>query len=126
MQVFALVSDLFFQSRIEATARALAVQVRFFRRPTDFQAAIVADVPPPLCLIDANVDPSACLDLIRAIRTAFPAARIVAFLSHVQLDLARQCEHAGATDVWPRSRFAEQLPTLLSEPTNSAPRHQSR
>jgi hypothetical protein len=39
---------------------------------------------------------------------------VFAFLSHVQIELKRKAEEAGATEVMPRSAFVQRLPDLLS------------
>ena len=47
------------------------------------------------------------------IRAAKNDVRVVAFLSHVQRDLAAQAQAAGCTEVMPRSPFTQNLPAIL-------------
>ena len=110
----ACVDDLFFRSKIEATARHLNVPLRF----TDAKdlaktcregktAAVVLD-------LSANGNP---LEVVAELRKD-PATQdlsIIGFLSHVDRDLARRAESAGVTRVMPRSEFSESLPDLMMD-----------
>ena len=56
-------------------------------------------------------------DPLAAVRTAREAAappRIVAYLSHVQTELAAAAREAGAEEVMPRSEFTANLPEILT------------
>jgi hypothetical protein len=55
-------------------------------------------------------------EAIRAAK-AHPGVRVLAFVSHVDTDLADLAVKAGADEVLPRSRFAAQLPALLVQST---------
>jgi DNA-binding NarL/FixJ family response regulator len=48
------------------------------------------------------------------LRAAAPDIRIVAFLSHVQRELAEQAKNAGCDEVMPRSSFTQNLVGILS------------
>jgi hypothetical protein len=39
--------------------------------------------------------------------------RVIAFLSHVQTDLAERARNAGCMDVMPRSKFTQNLAEIL-------------
>jgi CheY-like chemotaxis protein len=109
--VHVAVSDLIFSSRIAAEARALNVQVQWVRTPaacTDWQQS-----PPRLLIIDLNLTATDPLDLIGRAKTLSTPPKIIAFLSHVQQELARQAADKGADMVMPRSTFAVELPNLL-------------
>src|SRR5216684_3318574 len=107
MKIAALVDDLFFSSKISATAKQLNSEVVFCRSaesvPSD--AARI--------LVDLNATSFDPVSEIRKLRPAHTAP-IVAFLSHVQVDLKREAEEAGATEVMPRSALAQNLAALLS------------
>jgi DNA-binding NarL/FixJ family response regulator len=110
----ACLDDLFFRSKIEATARHLNVPVRF----TDAKhlAEMCRDGSCAAILLDlsANGEP---VEAIRSLR-ADAATRdlpIVGFLSHVDRELAHRAEAAGATRVMPRSQFTETLPDLMMD-----------
>jgi CheY-like chemotaxis protein len=110
----ACLDDLFFRSKIEATARHLNVPVRF--TPAKDLAATCRDGTCAAILLDlsANGEP---LEAVRRLRedAATRELPIICFLSHVDKELARRAEAAGATRVMPRSEFAETLPDLMMD-----------
>jgi CheY-like chemotaxis protein len=109
----ACVEDLFFRSKIDATARHLNVPVRFVdgrglpgaSREKDTAAALV------------ELSASDCLDAVRKIREneATRELPVIGFLSHVDRELAQKAESAGVTRVMPRSQFSETLPDLMMD-----------
>jgi len=48
------------------------------------------------------------------LRAAAKDMRVVAFLSHVQKELAQQAKDAGCDEVMPRSSFTQNLAEILS------------
>ena len=63
--------------------------------------------------VDLNAANFDAIEEIKKLRLAHPAP-IVAFLSHVQLDLKQKAEEAGAAEVIPRSAFVRRIVELLS------------
>jgi hypothetical protein len=109
----ATVEDLFFRSKIDATARNLNVPVRFVERK-DLTAVCLEGKTAAVLLELSN---GSSLDAIRSLR-GDPKTRdvpVIGFLSHVDRDLAREAESAGVTQVMPRSQFAETLPDLMMD-----------
>lgn len=107
MKIAALVDDLFFTSKISATAKQAGAEVVFCRSAEN----VPADAG-RIC-VDLNASMFDPINEIRKIK-ATRAAPIVAYLSHVQVDLKRRAEEAGADEVIPRSMFVQRLPELLS------------
>src|SRR5689334_2987246 len=107
MKVAALVDDLFFSSKISATAKQLGSEVVFCR-----SAEAVPSDAERIC-VDLNATAFDPVAEIQRLKQQHPAP-IVAFLSHVQTDLKRRAEEAGAGQVLPRSAFVQQLASLLS------------
>ena len=107
MKIAALVDDLFFASKISATAKELNTEVVFCS-----SAEKVPSDAGRIC-VDLNATSFDAIDEIRKLRPAHPAP-IVAFLSHVQVDLKQRAEEAGATEVMPRSAFVQRLVELFS------------
>jgi hypothetical protein len=107
--IVACLEDLFFRSKIDATARHLNVPVRYTN--TAGLAAAIAEGGVAAALVELSPD---ALESIRKIRAGtgknFP---IVGFLSHVDRELAKAAEEAGVTQVMARSQFSETLPDLL-------------
>ena len=113
-KVFTLVTDLFFQSRIQETARTLGIELETFAN-----AAALLDrcrsEPPALLIVDLNAAGAQPLETISQIKQhpSLRAVPVVAYLSHVQAELERAARAAGADTVLPRSKFTRQLPDLL-------------
>jgi DNA-binding NarL/FixJ family response regulator len=102
--------DLFFQMKIAETAKHLGVE---FRVASTSEALIaMLDPPTKLVIIDLNArnQPLATLERLRATEKEM---RVVAFLSHVQTELAAQARAAGCSEVMPRSAFTQNLATIL-------------
>jgi CheY-like chemotaxis protein len=115
-KVVALMDDLFFQAKILETAKHVGVRVETV---TSGEALVAAgSLPdgerPVLVLVDLNAR-SGAVDAIEKLRAAGNQVPVVAFLSHVQVELAERAKAAGATQVLPRSRFAQNLPSILSQ-----------
>ena len=112
--VIACVEDLFFRSKIEATARHLNAPVRFVNAK-DLPAAC-SNGSTAAVLIELS-SPGAPLDAVRALRRSGATADlpVIGFLSHVDKELARGAEAAGVTKIMPRSQFSEGLPDLLMD-----------
>ena len=109
----ASVDDLFFRSKIDATARNLNVPVRFIE-PKNLPAVCLDGETAAVLLELSN---GSSLDAIRKLRQNKETRElpVIGFLSHVDRDLAREAESAGITKVMPRSQFAETLPDLMMD-----------
>ena len=108
--VIAVVDDMFFASKIRATAEALGVEISFAR-----SKAAVFEAKPDLILVDLHnqkIDPvSLAADLKADERTA--EIPLVGFFSHVHTDLQKKALAAGFDQVLPRSVFSRDLARLL-------------
>lgn len=110
-RVVALMDDLFFQMKVGETAKHLGVELKVATTHEAFLGLL--DSAPKLILIDLNAR-SQPLQAIRHLRSTQKSVRVVAFLSHVQTDLAAQARAAGCDDVLPRSTFTQNLASILS------------
>jgi DNA-binding NarL/FixJ family response regulator len=110
-QVLALVDDLFFQAKILETAKHAGVEV-LVCSTVGALICEMAKAPPQLVVIDLNAR-GRPLEALTQIRSGAQKAPVVAFLSHVQTDLAAQARAAGCNEVMPRSQFARDLATIL-------------
>ena len=102
--------DLFFQLKIAETAKHLGVE---FKVASTSEALVgLLDPPTKLVIIDLNAknQPLATLERLRATHKEL---RVVAFLSHVQTELAAQARAAGCAEVMPRSAFTQNLAAIL-------------
>ena len=112
--VIACVEDLFFRSKIEATARHLNVPVHFVSAKELPKACEDAKVVAVLLELSSNGDALASVRQLRRGKIA-QAMPVIGFLSHVDKELALQAETAGVSQVMPRSQFSETLPDLLMD-----------
>ena len=113
--VLVLVSDLMFVSKISAAAHQAGCPVQFFRESAKLRSA----VPPEACIVivdmnEKNLDPVALIAALKATPET-RHAQVIAYLSHVQHDLKREAEKAGADLVLPRSTFSQNLYDLLRQ-----------
>ncbi len=110
--VLALVDDLFFQAKIVETARHLAVDLRICTTP-DALLAEISKATPKLVVVDLN-SRNQPLEAIQRMQVTAPDVPLVAFLSHVQTELADKARAAGCREVMPRSKFTNDLATILA------------
>lgn len=110
-RVVALMDDLFFQMKLAETAKQLGIEVKV---ATNGDALVgLMESAPKLVIVDLNAR-SQPLQAIEKVRRNNKDVRVVAFLSHVQTQLAAQAQAAGCTEVLPRSSFTQNLAAILS------------
>jgi len=109
--VVALMDDLFFQMKLMETAKHLGVVLKV---AANGDALLwLLDPATKLVIVDLNAR-SEPLVVIQRLRAAEENLRVVAFLSHVQRELAAQAQAAGCDEVMPRSQFTQNLSSILS------------
>lgn len=113
-KVLAVVDDLFFGSRIAETARQVGVELEL-QRAANFRPSALGNSQPALVIFDLNATSANPVELVRQLKADRTLARVpvVAFLSHVQVELQQAAEQAGCDQVLPRSKFSAALPELL-------------
>jgi len=111
-QIVALIDDVFFQAKVLETAKQVGVEVRTCATSEALDAEIAKSAP-RLVVVDLNAasNPLQAFERLRASGAAIPS---IGFLSHVQIDLAEQARAAGCGEVMPRSKFTQNLATILS------------
>jgi CheY-like chemotaxis protein len=125
LKIVAAVTDLFFTVKINEAAKRAGMAVAFVKTREDALAA--AREKPKLLLLDLNCDAVEPLELIRAMKDAaeLRAVRIIAFVSHIQADLKKQAQDAGADMVLARSAFSQNIVQMLQRnagiPVGAAP-----
>jgi DNA-binding NarL/FixJ family response regulator len=110
-RVVAFMDDLFFQMKLAETAKHTGVEVKVAATAEALLALL--EQPANLLIVDLNArgEPLAAIQKVRATR---PDLRVVAFLSHVQTELAAQARSAGCDEVMPRSAFTQNLSAILT------------
>jgi hypothetical protein len=116
-RIFCFIDDLFFQAKIQETARKLGIKVEFVKGDKEGVARLI-DAPdnarPTLVVFDLNNLNAKPLTLIPKFKTKFKkATSIIGFLNHLQGDLKLKAVEAGCDTVMPRSAFSQSLPNLL-------------
>jgi len=109
-RVVALMDDLFFQMKVAETAKHVGVEFKV--AGNEQVLATMLDAPTKLVIVDLNAksQPVATIRSLRATQKELP---VVAFLSHVQTELAAEARAAGSTEVMPRSVFTQNLARIL-------------
>jgi CheY-like chemotaxis protein len=111
--VLALVDDLFFQAKMSETARHVGVTLQTVASG-DALVANVASAPPRLVLVDLNAR-QAPLQAIQKLQASGNTLPVIAFLSHVQTELAQQAGAAGCQRVLPRSKFTAEMADIFRQ-----------
>jgi CheY-like chemotaxis protein len=112
--VIALIDDLFFQAKVLETAKKIGVSVKMVTTPDALLAAsqpVEGTDAPALLVVDLNAR-SGGIEAVERLRAAGNLRPVVAFLSHVQVDLAERAKAAGC-EVMPRSKFTQDLAAIL-------------
>lgn len=123
MPVHALLQDLFFRSRIEATAQAVGVPVTVSGTVEELLekmgnargGAVLVDLGGG----DASDEARRAIDAIRTLKHLREPPAIVAWGSHVDVEAFEAARTAGADRVLPRSAFTRRLPQILRELADS-------
>ena len=114
--IYFFIEELFFQAKIQETAKKLGVKVAFIKNDKDAVAALTEseENKPALIVFDLNNANAKPLTLIPKLKAKLKrSASIVGFLSHLQGDLKAKAVEAGCDVVMPRAAFSQNLPNLL-------------
>ena len=109
MSVLAVVPDLYFATRIAATAKAAGVELELVTP----QRAVARLAEPGASLVIVEISNRDSPSLIAELKRAQPAIPVVGFGAHVETALLQAAKTAGADAVLPRSQLVGRLPALL-------------
>jgi hypothetical protein len=117
-RIFCFIDDLFFQAKIQETARKLGIKVEFVKGTDKDIVPRLTDVAEGerarLLVFDLNNVNAKPMTLIPKFKAKFKkATSIIGFLNHLQGDLKIKATEAGCDTVMPRSAFSQSLPNLL-------------
>ena len=130
-----LIDDLFFQAKLFETAKLTGITLQIAATGEQLLKAAAAN-PDALVIVDLNARQGALDAVEQLCKSAEPASlagvgcglglepgaksnapgnprRVIAFLSHVQTELAERARAAGCQDVMPRSKFTQNLASIL-------------
>jgi hypothetical protein len=114
--IYFFIEELFFQAKIQESAKKLGVKVAFIKNEKDAIASLTDgdQDKPALIVFDLNNANAKPLTLIPKLKTKLKrSASIIGFLSHLQGDLKAKAVEAGCDVVMPRAAFSQNLPNLL-------------
>jgi DNA-binding NarL/FixJ family response regulator len=108
-----LIDDLFFQAKLHETAKLTGVTLETVTTGEQLVKSAAAS-PAALIIVDLNArqGPLQAIETLAASAPGNPR-RVIAFLSHVQTDLADRARAAGCQEVMPRSKFTQNLAEIL-------------
>jgi hypothetical protein len=114
--IYFFIEELFFQAKIQETAKKLGVKVAFIKNDPEALAALTdgEENKPALIVFDLNNANAKPMTLIPKLKSKLKkSVSIVGFLSHLQGDLKAKAVEAGCDVVMPRAAFSQGLPNLL-------------
>jgi len=100
-----------FSSRVGGAAKALNVSLQLVADPAALPDKLTADCR--LVLVDLSLDRLNLPAAVRAVKTAAPAARVIAYGPHVDEALLADAAEAGCDQVLTRGQFNQQHGDLL-------------
>ncbi|MGH9681325.1 MAG: hypothetical protein ACRD4Y_15365 [Candidatus Acidiferrales bacterium] len=109
-----LIDDMFFQAKLHETAKLTGVTLELVSTGEQLVKSAAAN-PSALVIVDLNARQGA-LDAVERLGKSGGQdnpPRMIAFLSHVQTDLAERARTAGCQEVMPRSKFTQNLAAIL-------------
>ncbi len=109
-KVVALVEDIFFIAKMKETAKHTGIELLTAGTAEALTEAASAEAT-SLVIVDLNARGS--IEAIEKLRAAGNTLPVIAFLSHVQVELAERARAAGCTEVMPRSKFTRELAEIL-------------
>ena len=109
-----LVDDLFFRAKLAETAKLAGITLATAGTGEQLLAAAAAN-PEALVIVDLNARQGAieAIEQLAQPNGSGNPRRLIAFLSHVQVDLAERARAAGCSEVMPRSKFTQNLAAIL-------------
>ena len=111
--IVALVDDLFFQAKMMETARHVGVELKTVTTGDQLVEEAQRNSS-ALLIVDLNARHGSieALERLRAQGNQLP---VIAFLSHVQVELAERARAAGCQQVLPRSKFTQNLAAIFAQ-----------
>jgi len=108
----AVAADLFFRSKIMATANQVGAEIKFAATVEELELYLKPGTA-GLVMINLeskNIDPLAAIEAA----TSYPDVRTVAFVNHVYEELQEKARLAGCSEVLAKGLFSKGLPALLA------------
>ena len=112
-RVLAVVSDLFFSSKLTEAAKRAGLSLEFVKDGSEVLGK--AKEQPSLIIFDLNYEVAQPLMLIAQLKQSDETRSIslIGYLSHVQGELKQQAQEAGCDMVMARSALSQNLPQIF-------------
>jgi len=112
-KVVAVLDDLFFTVKIMDAAKRAGLEIVFVKEES--MVLELAKELPTLIIFDLNTKAVNAVKLIQKLKHKPETKHVslIGFVSHVQVDLKKAAQDAGADMVMPRSTFSTNLPAIL-------------
>jgi DNA-binding NarL/FixJ family response regulator len=110
-KVIFLSSDLMFSSRVGGAAKQLNVEMVLVPNVASLPTKITADSD--LVLVDLSLDGLNLPSVVKAVKSAAPQAKVVAYGAHVDHAALADASEAGCNLVLTRNQFNQQYAELL-------------
>lgn len=113
--VVAVIDDLFFQAKVRTALQHLGLAAEIVPNGGGLRARLQEGGAPALAIVDLTLRSGDAVSLIRDARAAEHgrSVPILAFGSHVAVEVQKQALEAGASQVVAKSAFAKRLPQLV-------------
>ena len=115
--VVAVIDDLFFQAKVRTALQHLGLAAEIVPSGGRLHARLQEGDAPALVIVDLTLRSGDATSLIRDLRAKEPgrSVPILAFGSHVAVEVQKQALRAGASQVVAKSAFAKRLPQLVRQ-----------
>ena len=112
-RVLAVVSDLFFSSKLIEAAKRSGLALEFVKEPKEVLEK--AQGKPSLIIFDLNFEAAQPLRLITKLKgkSETKGISLIGYLSPIQVDLKQQAQEAGCDMVMARSALSQNLPQIF-------------
>ena len=112
-KILAVVSDLFFSSKLTEAAKRSGLALEFVKEPKEVIEK--AQNKPSLIIFDLNFEAAQPLKLITKLKAKSETKNIslIGYLSHIQVELKQQAQEAGCDMVMARSAFSQNMPQIF-------------
>lgn len=118
-KIVAVLDDLMFTVKINEAAKRAGFDVSFVKTEKDVYA--LAAEKPSLIIIDLNTNAVPVLKVAEHLKSSPETKNIsvIAYLSHVQVELKQKAQETGIDMVMARSAFSTNLPQILKRHSGS-------
>ena len=115
--VVAVIDDLFFQAKVGTALQQMGIAAQVVPDGGPLLARLRGGSAPVLVIVDLTLRGADSTSLIRDLRAAphGDSVHILAFGSHVAVEVRKRALQAGASQVVAKSEFARHLPQLVRQ-----------